>query len=265
MLGKTKTGRGFKGTIEYCLQEKKDPEILYSNNIVNSEKREIIKEFVSVSGTHDTVSKPVWHSSLAFSNMDKVSDLLMTEIANRFMEKAGFNKENHQWIIIKHNDTHHAHVHIVASRIGLDDQVVSDFYFKSRTVQWAKELEKEYGLTEVQKIAHENRILNSFENEKKQMKETITNVLNGKGVKTFEDFQASLKKQGIDVVVSRHKKTGQAYGVSFTIGQKTYKGSDIGKKLAFKALNQLLPIPGPVLSVLKLSTQMITKGIGQSL
>lgn len=263
MLGKTKTGRGFKGTVEYCLQEKKEPEILYSNNIVHSEKQEIIKEFVTLSGTHDTVSKPVWHSSLAFSNQDKVSDELMTEIANRFMEKAGFSKENHQWVIIKHNDTHHAHIHIVASRIGFDNQVVSDFYFKSRTVQWAKELEKEYNLTQVQKIAQENRILHSMD--KKQMKETITNALNGKGIKTFEDFQASLKKQGIEVVVSRHKKTGQAYGVSFNIGQKTYKGSDIGKKLAFKALNQLLPIPGPVLSVLKLSTQMITKGIGQSL
>jgi len=263
MLGKTKIGKGFTGTVQYCLQEKKNPEILYSNNIASDNKNGIIREFVSLSSCNDNVSKPVWHSPLSFHADDKITDDKMIEIANRFMEKAGFDSNNNQWIIIKHNDTNHNHCHIVANRVGFDGKTISDFYSKSRTVQWAKELEKEYNLIEVQQIAQKNRQVQTTPNEKNEMKQIISKAIQEKKFKSLEEFRTHLKQQGIDVSIAKYKKDGKAYGISFTKGLKTFKGSDLGKQLAFNALNKVIPISlsSPAASIVKTGIKIVTKTI----
>jgi hypothetical protein len=242
MLGKTKTGRGFSGTIYYCLQEKKNPEILSSNNIANRNKKGIIKELVALSSTNIDVSKPVWHSSLSFPIADNITDSLMIELANKFMAKAGFDEQNNQWIIIKHNDTpSHPHIHIVANRVGFDGRTVSDYYFKSKTVQWAKELEAEYGLIKVQEIAKKNQLDKRLKKEKQELNSLITKNLIGKKFNSLGEFQVLLEKLGVKLVLSRYQSNNKIFGVSYMYNSKTYKGSELSKGLAFNQLSKLVP------------------------
>ncbi|MDD2197745.1 MAG: relaxase/mobilization nuclease domain-containing protein [Bacteroidales bacterium] len=268
MIGKTKTGSGFKGTVQYCLQDKKTPEILDMNGISHTDKRGIVHEFVTLSSTNDNISKPVWHSSLSFPKEDKITDEKMIEIANRFMEKAGFSKENNQWLVIKHNDTKHTHCHIVANRVGFDGTTISDFYFKSRTVQYAKEIENEYGLAKVQEMAKERRAaieLNPTEAPNKEhIRKRVEALLKQPRVNSFEALRGELKREGIEMNVRTHAKTGKPYGVSFKMGETAYKGSDIGKQFAFKALNsQISPLnaPIPTLKIIKTAVKIVSKVI----
>lgn len=267
MIGKTKTGRGFKGTVLYCLQENKTPEILDMNGLSHTDKRGITHEFIALSSTNDNISKPVWHSSLSFSNGDGITNEKMVEIANRFMEKAGFSKENNQWVIIRHNDTDHVHCHIVANRVGFDGKAVSDYYFKSRTVQYAKEIENEYGLVKVQEIAKDRRLAlelkSTIDPNKEQIKKRIEALLKQPKVNSFDVLIGELKKEGIEMNVLTHANTGKPYGVSFRMGEVTYKGSEIGKQFAFKALNNhLSPLSAPVpsIKVIKTAINIISKG-----
>lgn len=57
--------------------------------------------------------------------------------------------------------------------------------------------------------------------------------------------------------VLKHAKTGIDYGVSFSKDGITYKGSDIGKQFAFKALNQVL---SPA-SIAEETAKTVIKGI----
>jgi len=261
MLGKTKTGSGFKGVLYYCLQEKKEPEILYSNNVIGNDAKELIKEFEAVREENINISKPVWHTSLSFAENDNITNEKMGEIAQRFMEKAGFSAENNQYVVIKHNDKDHSHCHIVANRVGFDGKAVSDYYYKSQTVKWAKELEKEYNLIKVQEIALAKKLeqTQTLNHDKKFIKEHVERAIGDKNVTSLDDLSKALKKDGVELEVLKHSKTGKEYGVNFRVNGNTYKGSDIAKRLAYKSLSQLLPSP------IRIATKIISKGISHEL
>jgi hypothetical protein len=262
MIGKTSTSKGFKGLLSYCLQEKKKSEILDLNGLSRNDPKGLTHEFEALTQENINISKPVWHTSLAFSHQDNMTNERVTEIANKFLEKAGFNRENNQFIIIKHNDKAHTHCHIVANRVGFDGKAVSDYYCKSRTVGWAKQLEQEYNLVKVQELAKENR-RNKEANKhlditREELKFKIDNALEKSGVKNFQDLQNELKKSGIEITILKHAKTDKEYGIKFKMYDKNYKGSDLGKNYSFKALSLNL---SPILKKIKTVVQIISKGI----
>jgi len=261
VVGKTKTGGGFKGVVYYNLQKAKDSEILHSNGLASNDMKGLIKEFEAISGENPNISKPVWHTSLSFAKEDNITNDKMAEIAQRFMEKAGFSKENNQFIVIRHNDRDHRHCHIVANRVGFDGRAVSDSFFKSKTVQWSKELEKEYGLTKVQEIAKVKMVekTKEFIPDKEFLKEYISKTLKSKGITSLEELSLKLREKGIDMEILKHSKTGKDYGVNFKVRGSTYKGSDLGKKFAYKALcSNLSP-------ALRIATKLIVKGISHGI
>jgi len=265
MIGKTRTHGGFRGTVYYCLQEKKNPEILELNGLSNTKPRGLYKEFEAIRNENQNISKPVWHSILSFKE-DNITNDKMVEIANRLMEKAGFSKENNQFVFIKHNDREHLHCHIIANRVGFNGRAVNDFYCKSKTVQWAKQLENEFGLIKVQDLAQRNRIEKTLsktnDQTKEHLKETITKILRQPEIKTLSNLAQNLLLQGIDMQILRHAKTGLEYGVSFSKDGKIYKGSDIGKQFAFKSLSSNL---SPTLKMAKTVVKLISKGLTQGL
>jgi len=266
MIGKSKTGKNFKGLVYYCLQKEKNAEVLDLNGLSHSDSRGLIREFNVIRSENQNISRPVWHSSLSFSKQDKISNDKMVEIANRFMEKAGFTKENNQFIIIKHNDKEYAHCHIIANRVGFDGSAVSDYYCKTKSVQWAKQIENEYDLVKVQELSRKKMIEKTLEKSVDPnviyLKEAINNVLKQPGINTLSNLAQNLLLKGIDMQILKHAKTGLEYGVSFSVGDKSYKGSEIGKQYAFKSLSNSL---SPTLKVVKTVTKIIAKGLTQGM
>jgi hypothetical protein len=259
MVAKTTHGKSFKGLLHYCLNQKKNAEILDLNGLSRYDAKGLIKEFEAVCGENLNISKPVWHTSLSFSNHDNISIAQMKEIACKLFHKVGFTDENNQYIVIQHKDKDHMHCHIVANRIGFDGKAVTDFYSKSRIVQATKQLEKEYNLTRVQDISKKRLIQlekNSLENsDKKQIAASIENILEQNNTKTFQDLADKLKMNGIEMQVLKHSKTGKEYGITFKTGNEVFKGSELGKKYAYKRLSmQLHP-------ALKIISKVISKGI----
>lgn len=261
MIGKTRTSSGFKRVVYYNFEKEKNSEILFSNGLVSNEPQGLIHEFEAIRSENLNISKPAWHTSLSFAKEDNITNDKMAEIAQRFMEKAGFTKDNNQFFVVKHNDAGHTHCHIVANRVGFDGKAVGDSFFKSKTVQWSKELEKEYGLTKVQEIAKVKKIEKTKElnPDKEHLKETISKTLESKDITSLEELSLKLREKGVDMEILKHSKTGKEYGVNFKVGGNTYKGSDLGKKFAYKALySNLSP-------ALKIATKIISKGISHGL
>jgi hypothetical protein len=263
MIGKTIMGRSFKGVIAYCLDESKNAEILHRNGLSNSSVKGLTYELMLIASENKNISKPVWHSILSFANDDKISNEQMSEIACRLMEKAGFSQENHQYVIIKHNDTDHQHCHIVANRIGFDGKAVSDSYSKSRTVQCAKELEQEFDLTRTQEIANNRRVKHQFGRATDSIKEQLKSILNKwlghNSISTFENFISAIKQDDVESILARHRTSGKAYGVSFVYKGKTYKGSQLGKQFAIKGLSNKLGEPKIIDPKVMLSLEKDTK------
>lgn len=247
MIGKTSIGKGFGGAASY-LKEKEQAEILEQNNCFAKDPGKLGRQYRAVWAENKNISKPVWHTSLSFSPHDKLNKKEMADIANDFLKKAGFDKKKHQWTIFLHQDTRTPHVHILANRVGMDGKAVSDYYSKSKTVQWSKEIEKERGLAKAQEIAKEKGMkldmAESPDPKKKAKKKVIKafNEINPKEIKSFKDLKKSLKGKNIDMKIHSHKD-GKIYGVSFKQNNVLLKGSEIGKNFAAKTLGASLGIP----------------------
>ena len=262
MIGVTRIGKGFTGTVGYIL-EKKDSELIYMNGVYGLEPKDLAHQFRAVSNGNENVQNVVWHTSLSFSDSDHLTKDQMIDAAEKFLNKAGFLKENHQYLIVQHHDTAHKHIHICANRVGYDGRCVSDSYSKSNTVKWSKELENELNLTKVRDKHMEKTIsrdkVPGMELAKTQVQRGIDQYFSQSGEKSFIALGETLKKIGIELKVCKHVQTGKEYGISFKIGDVALKGSDLGKNYAFKALTAQI---FPALNIVKAVTNIITKSIG---
>jgi hypothetical protein len=260
MIGVTKIGKGFTGTVGYIMQ-KKDAELIHMNGIYGEEPRDLAHQFRAVSNGNEHAQNVVWHTSLSFSDSDHLTKDQMVEAAEKFLNKAGFSKENNQYLIVQHHDTAHKHIHICANRVGYDGTCVSDSYSKSNTVKWSKELENELNLTKVRDRHIEKNIARDkvpgMESAKKQIQRGIDQYLSQPGEKSFSSMSEALKKNGIEAKVCKHLQTGKEYGISFKIGDLALKGSELGKNYAFKALAAQI---FPALNIVKAATKIISRG-----
>ena len=63
------------------------------------------------------------HISLNFSTNERLPPDLLGEIANEYMERIGFG--NQPYLVYKHNDAAHPHVHIVSTNIKSSGERIS--------------------------------------------------------------------------------------------------------------------------------------------
>lgn len=110
-----------------------------------------IGDDVSMQGQADDkpgrrLANPVYHISLNFAIEDKarLSDGIMAEIAREYMRRMGI--VNTQYIVCRHTDTAHPHLHIVANRVDNNGNTISDRNDILRSVRICRELSEEYGL-----------------------------------------------------------------------------------------------------------------------
>lgn len=261
MIIKTTIGKGFAGSTNY-LTGKEKAEILHGEGLRTDSAQHMIKDFAYQASQNPGLGNKVWHASISFNHSDQVTPELMKQIAQDYAKKFGFD----QYAVIRHHDTKHEHFHILANRVKMDGQTVSDQYCRSRGIELSDRLAVKYNL-EQDKTKHLDRTntqkLNPHERAKLEIYKSVQNEL--KGCKNFEELQTKLKPHGIDL--QAHSNTGGIYGVSFKQGSAAFKGSQLGKDFTAKALSKtfesalnLTPI-APVLKAVNIAKNL-GKGMG---
>ena len=101
MMGKTIKGNGFSGVLRYVFDK---PEAHYiGGNMASRIPDALAREFRTVANCNHRVKKAVVHISLSPSPNEQLSDSRALELAERYIEKIGF--QECQWVLVKHNDT----------------------------------------------------------------------------------------------------------------------------------------------------------------
>ncbi|MEM6320989.1 MAG: relaxase/mobilization nuclease domain-containing protein [Bacteroidota bacterium] len=148
MIAKISSGKNFYGAANYNQQkvDKGSATILYSQNLRKTSPSQIQKTFDLANRTR--IKKPVFHVSLSFSAADKVklSNENMLKVTQDYLEKMGYSKQ--PYIVYRHNDTAHPHVHILTSRVDVATQKKLPHSFEHRkSKRITDELEVKYELT----------------------------------------------------------------------------------------------------------------------
>ncbi len=146
MMAKIVKGSDFKGVVDYILDKNKGTRIVTRDGLFMENRDTIAMSFNVQSQMNVKVAKPVGHIALSFSKEDepRLTDRAMASIALEYMERMGIR--NTQFIIARHFDKEHPHVHIAYNRIDNDGNTISDRNERLRSTRICKELTLKYGL-----------------------------------------------------------------------------------------------------------------------
>ena len=185
------------------------------------------------------LKNPVYHISLDFAHEDtpKLTDGLMVEIAREYMRRMGI--VNTQYIVSRHTDTEHQHLHIVANRVDNNGNTISDRNDAVRNVAVCKALTRVYGLYFSKGKANVKRDrLRGKDKVKYQIHDTIETALPHCG--SWAELCGWLAKQGIETSFKYDRLNGSIIGVSFTKDGLTFSGSRIDRSMGFYKLDKQL-------------------------
>lgn len=264
MKANIRRGKGFRGLLAYAM-DRGDACRIVGGNVSGETVSELSHEFGVGRRVRPDVEKPVWHCSLSLPKGENLPPETWNAIAHALMRKVGLDPKRHQFVVVQHDDTTHEHVHIIASRIGLDGSLwygVDDVLAAQVATQ---ELEKEFGLTLTKgrslsserpgkglraglKIDQEEMNLWTSRNATPP-KLYIAEAVNGaiaEGDGTPEDLKRRLLLSGIECRISLGK--GKVTGVSYAMqaewdgGEEAvaYKGSQVGRLYEAKEIERRL-------------------------
>lgn len=257
MKARVGRGRGAAGLMRYLLDEGKKatglkrPEIV-GGSLTGTKAAELTRELTAIRAVRPDIKKHLWHCSLALPPGERLTAQQWDVVAADFMHEMGFT-DQHARIVIRHNDTEHDHIHIVASRIGLDGSVWLGQWEVPKAIEATQALEKRHGLMITKGLyddehkrrpadraqksltpAEINRAVRTGEEPPRQRLQRLVDAA-AEGAPTVVEFAERLTLAGVSVRANV-ASTGRMNGFSFEVEGIPFKGSDLGKQYTWKGL-----------------------------
>ena len=236
MIGKIKKGSGFKGCVNYVLG-KEQAALLHAEGVLAENNRDIIRSFILQAGMNPDLKKPVGHIALSYSPVDapKLTDGKMIQLAQEYMREMKITDT--QYIIVRHQDREHPHVHIVFNRIDNTGKTISDRNDMYRNEQVCKKLKAKHGLYFAKGKEHVKQCrLREPDKSKYEIYNTVKDEI-GKS-RNWQQLQTKLAEKGIGIHFKYRGQTGDVQGISFSKGEYTFKGSEIDRSFSFSKLDR---------------------------
>jgi hypothetical protein len=236
MIAKIVKGKSFKGAINYVLDRAKQTELLAAEGVRHKSTESIIRSFIAQTELNPKVSKTVGHISLNFSaqDTDKLTNAKMIQIAKEYMAKMGITDT--QYIIGRHHDKEHPHIHIIFNRIDNNGKTISDQNDRYRSEKICKELTEKYGLYFAQGKENINRHrLKEPDKTKYEIYDALKSAV--PKCKNWKELQHELKRQGITVSFKNKGNTSEVQGVMFTKNGYTFNGSKIDRQFSYSKID----------------------------
>jgi hypothetical protein len=238
MIAKIVQGQGFRGVIGYVLDKEK-ASLLYAEGVRIKDKESIVKSFVAQQKLNPKIAKPVAHISLDFSVQDKhrLTDQFMVGMAQEYMGKMGYRDT--QYIIVRHHDTDHPHIHIVINRIDNNGKRISDQNERLRNTRFCLELTKKYGLyiASGKENVKEHRLKEPDKTKYEiyhALKSAIPNCRN------WKELKSELLQSGITFEFRNNGNTDKIQGVRFGKNGYEFNGSKIDRACSFSKISYQL-------------------------
>jgi len=253
MKAKVSRGGGFRGVLDYVFDvgkkavKNKDAERV-GGNMAGQDPRELSLEFSAVRQLRPDIGRPVWHCSLSLPSGERLSTEKWGDLADDFMKRVGFDPANTPYVAVRHQDTDYDHVHIVASRVGLDGKVWLGQWEARRVIEATQALERDHGLTltaglgdvraEHKKLT-DREINMAIRTDKEPPRQRLQRLVDEvvKDNPTALDFAQRLEVAGVGVRANL-ASTGRMNGFSFEIEGIPFKGQDLGAAYKWSSLQK---------------------------
>ena len=236
-MAKILTRQSFTRATNYVFKDGRS-EVIDSRDIIATDPLSAASCFNVQAMLRPEIKSPVGHICISFHPDDtsRLTNELVVEICKSYM--AGMGIKDTQYLLVRHYDTNHPHMHLVYNRIDDNGKLISDkmSYIKNERV--CKQLKTEYGLTF--SPGKQNVKLDRLRSEDRKRYEMFHDVKNAlDGASSFIDFQQRLSSVGITATL-KTTTSGNVQGITFNRDGYSIKGSKLDRSLsAAKILDRL--------------------------
>ena len=211
--------------------------LLHADGVLTESRSDIIRSFCMQTGMNPDLKKPVGHIALSYSAVDapKLTDGKMIQLAQEYMREMKITDT--QYIIVRHQDREHPHVHIVFNRIDNNGKSISDRNDMYRNEQVCKKLKAKHGLYFAKgKEQVKQHRLKEPDKSKYEIYTAVKNEI-GKS-RNWQQLQQRLAEMGIAIQFKYKGQTSEIQGISISKGEYTFKGSEIDRSFSFSKLDK---------------------------
>ena len=236
MIAKIVKGKSFKGVINYVLDKAKQTELLAAEGVRLKSRESFIRNFIAQAGLNPKVSKSVGHISLDFSaqDKDKLTNSKMIQIAREYMTKMGITDT--QYIIGRHYDKEHPHIHIVFNRVDNNGKTISDKNDRYHSEKICKELTEKHSLYFAQgKENVKQHRLKEPDKTKYEIYDALKVAV--PKCRNWKNLHDALKMQGITMNFKYKGNTTEIQGVRFEKNGYVFNGSKIDRQFSYSKID----------------------------
>ncbi|MGN6605375.1 MAG: relaxase/mobilization nuclease domain-containing protein [Ginsengibacter sp.] len=239
MISKVVIGKTFYGACRYVCMDKKRAVLLASEGVRDYNYKLMAKDFEWQQSLRASLTKAVFHGIISFYPGEKIEDKRMAAIAEEYL--AEMKMTDTQFVIVKHIDKNHLHLHLLANLVNNKGEVIKDSWIGLRGKKIAQKLTKKYGLKEA---VTKNLSLTNLEalNEREANRYIIYQAILEKLplCKSLAELKEKLVKENIEILYKYKGQTDELQGISFKLGDYKYKGSEIDRKFSINNLQKIL-------------------------
>ena len=174
--------------------------------------------FERLNSLNDRATTKTLHVSLNFDPSEKIADDKLLRIAELYMNKLGFGEQ--PFIVYKHKDAGHPHIHIVSTTIKADGIRINTHNIgRNQSEKARKEIEQQYGLIKAERqqqlmkpgikpVDAQKAVYGKFET-KRSISNVVGAVFSQYKFTSLPEFNAALKQ--FNVIADRGKEEGRIY------------------------------------------------------
>jgi hypothetical protein len=198
------------------------------------------------------LGKAVLHVSLSAAPGEHLTDAHWIEIGQRYL--LGMGLDDNQYLITRHEDTEHEHVHLLVNRIRFDGEVTSDSHDYRRHEVLMREIERDYALQPLRpsidaerhaatKGEIEQGLRTGVASTRQRLQQLCDGAVTTSG--SYSEYGEWLEAAGVDLVPVTQLNGAKLSGLSYRLEGVMMKGSYLGKGyspagLAKRGVTQLL-------------------------
>jgi len=255
MIGKVIYGETCTGTLNYIFGKEGMQILGYGNTFSQSISPKFFGNVLHFQGQRNATKNRYVHISLNLPHGEHLDDKTFLKLSKEYMDNMGYGEQ--PYVVVRHADTKHEHVHIVSTIVKENGKVLGIFNSHRRSMATRQHLEKKYGLTPAPTTKRKERLpihrlpelqfgMDAEKGTRYYLQDVLNSINQKYKVRSFEELARLVKPYHIEVKQTKNE-TGRI-GVKFGLNnQKNYRtrfinGSTVHRGLSGPKLQKVFDV-----------------------
>ncbi|TLP74374.1 relaxase/mobilization nuclease domain-containing protein [Maribacter sp. ACAM166] len=238
-------GESCQGTLNYVFGKEGMRILGYGNMCSQDISQKFFGSVLHFQGQRNATKNRYAHISLNLPHGEHLDDKTFHKVSKEYLEKMGYGEQ--PYVIVRHNDTKHEHVHIVTTNVNETGKVLSIFNSYRRSIAARQYLEKKFGLSPAPSTKQERNLplyrlpelqsgLDETQGAKFYLQDVLNGILQKHKVRSFQELAKLVEPYHIEIrqTKSESGRVGVAYGLN---NQKGYQTRFINGSIVHRGLS----------------------------